>query len=52
MEYKKMKDTIYLRVDKEENVTETIKEVCKHAIQTVGAKTYCCADVLLSRLYR
>lgn len=29
MEYKKMKDNIYLRVDKGENVTETIKEVCK-----------------------
>ena len=29
MEYKKMKDTIYLRVDKKENVTETIKEVCR-----------------------
>lgn len=29
MEYKKMKDTIYLRVDKGENVTEAIKEVCK-----------------------
>ena len=24
-----MKDTIYLRVDKEENVIEAIKEVCK-----------------------
>lgn len=29
MEYKKMKDTIYLRIDKDENVMETIKEVCK-----------------------
>lgn len=29
MEYKKMKDTIYLRVDKGENITEIIKEVCK-----------------------
>lgn len=27
MECKKMKDTIYLRVDKGESVTETIKEV-------------------------
>lgn len=29
MEYKKMEDTICLRVDKKENITETIKEVCK-----------------------
>lgn len=29
MEYKKMKDNIYLRVDKSENVIETIKEICK-----------------------
>ena len=29
MEYKKMKDNIYLRVDKGENVIKTIKEVCK-----------------------
>lgn len=29
MEYKKMKETIYLRIDKGENVMETIKEVCR-----------------------
>lgn len=29
MEYKKMKDNIYLRVDEGENVIKTIKEVCK-----------------------
>lgn len=29
MEYRKMKDAIYLRVDKEENVIGAIKEICK-----------------------
>lgn len=29
MEYKKMKNTIYLRIDKEKNVVKTIKEVYK-----------------------
>lgn len=29
MKYKKMKDSIYLRVDKGENVIEAVKEVCK-----------------------
>lgn len=28
MEYKKMKDRIYLRIDKEEEIFETIKAVC------------------------
>ena len=50
MEYKKMKDTIYLRVDKGENVTETIKEVCKKEgicggyFQGIGA----CSTAVLS----
>ena len=29
MEYKKIKDTIYLRIEKGENVIETIKKLCK-----------------------
>ena len=29
MDYKKYKDTIYLRIDKGEEVVETIKKVCK-----------------------
>lgn len=50
MEYKKMKKTIYLRIDKEENVIETIKKVCeKEAIhsgyfQGIGA----CDSAILS----
>lgn len=50
MEYKKMKDTIYLRVDKGENVTETIKKVCKKEgvyggyFQGIGA----CGTAILS----
>lgn len=50
MEYKKMKDSIYLRVDKGENVTETLKAVCKKEgiyggyFQGIGA----CATATLS----
>lgn len=50
MEYKKIKDTIYLRVDKEENVIEVIKEICKKEavcggyFQGIGA----CGTAILS----
>lgn len=29
MEYKKMKDVIYLRIDQDESVIDTIQEVCR-----------------------
>lgn len=29
MEYKRIRDTYYIRIDKGENLTESIKDVCK-----------------------
>lgn len=50
MEYKKMKDAIYLRVDKGENLIEAIRELCKKEavcggrFQGIGA----CGTAILS----
>ena len=50
MEYKRMKNTIYLRIDKDEKVVETIKDLCKKEnicsgyFQGIGA----CDNAILS----
>ncbi len=50
MDYRKMKDAIYLRIDKGEDILETIKEVCKKesvfggCFQGIGA----CGKTILS----